>query len=167
MFHINDYVVYKKDVCKVVDIKENHFNNLNYYVLVPINDSTLKIDVPIDNRCGYLRNLITKEKILEIIKEIPNIDIIMHSDRMIETEYRTLLASNKHEDLVKIIKTTYLRNKERLDNNKKVRDKDSQYFEQAERYLYNEFSIVLGLTYEETKNYVIQNVINIIEENNS
>ena len=84
---------------------------------------------------------------------------------MIETEYRKLLNSNKHDDLIKIIKTTYLRNKERIDNNKKTRDSDNTYFAQAETYLYNEFSIVLGLTYEETKNYVVKQVTELTINN--
>lgn len=167
MFKINDYVVYKKDVCKIIDIKEKQFNNQNYFVLAPIVDNSLKIDVPVDNRCGYLRQLITKDEVEKIIKDIPNIEIIKNNDKMIETEYRNLLNSNKHRDLIKIIKTTYLRNKERLDNNKKVRDKDLQYFELAEKYLYNEFSIVLNLTYEETKNFVITKVLELVDENNS
>lgn len=167
MFKINDYVVYKKDVCKIIDVKEKQFNNQNYFVLAPIDDNSLKIDVPVDNRCGYLRELITKDEVQKIIQDIPNIEIIKNNDKMIETEYRNLLNSNKHRDLIKIIKTTYLRNKERLDSNKKVRDKDLQYFELAEKYLYNEFSIVLNLTYEETKNFVITKVLELIDENNS
>jgi len=78
---------------------------------------------------------------------------------MMEYEYKNLLSSGSHEDLVKIIKTTYLRNKERIDNKKKISDKDNRYFQLAEKYLYNEFSIVLGLTIEDTKEYVIDKVI--------
>jgi len=163
MFEINDYVVYKKDVCKIIDTKVNSINNVKYYVLIPLDDNTLKIDVPVDNKFGYLRNLISKDQVDEIIKEIPNIDIISDNNHMIEAEYRSLLATNKHENLIKIIKTTYLRNKERLDNNKKARDKDIEYFHQAEKYLYNEFSIVLGLSYDETREYVISNVLKQIQ----
>ena len=165
MFNIDDYVVYKKDVCKIIDIKENGLNNLNYYILVPISDSSLKISVPTDNKCVFLRNHITKKQLNEIIENIPNIGIIENHDRMIENEYRNLLNSNKHEDLIKIIKTTYLRNKERIDNNKKTRDSDNTYFSQAEKYLYNEFSIVLGLTYEETKDYVVKKVAELTINN--
>lgn len=51
-----------------------------------------------------------------------------------------------------------MRNKEREENKKKQSDKDHHYFELAEKYLYNEFSIVLNKTYEETKEYVINEV---------
>ena len=52
--------------------------------------------------------------------------------------------------------TTYLRNKERIESKRKVSDKDDYYFSLAERYLYNELSIALDKTYEETKKYIIE-----------
>lgn len=158
MYKVGDYVVYKREVCEVISIKEKKFMDMDYYVLVPISDNTLKIDVPVNNKMGYLRPLITKKEVEDIIKIIPNIKPIISTDRLIENEYRNLLNTNKHEDLIKIIKTTYLRNKERLDNNKKIGGKDDEYFKQAENYLYSEFSIVLGMSYDETKKYVIEKV---------
>lgn len=159
MYKNGDYIVYRKDVCKVVDIKKNHFNNLDYYILEPIDDNSLRLDVPVDNRCGYLRDLISKEDIDKIINNIPNIEIINIRDKSIENVYKNLMTSGKHEDLIKIIKTTYLRNKERIENNRKVSDKDTNYFNQAEKCLYNEFSIVLGMSYEDTKQCVIDRVL--------
>jgi len=159
MKEIGKYIVYRKDVCKIVGIKKNHINNKDYYLLVPIDDESLRMDVPIDNQFGYLRDLISKEEVEKIINRIPEIGIIESSEKMMEYEYKNLLSSGSHEDLVKIIKTTYLRNKERIDNKKKISDKDNRYFQLAEKYLYNEFSIVLGLTIEDTKEYVIDKVI--------
>lgn len=69
------------------------------------------------------------------------------------------MQSGTHEDLIKIIKTTYLRNKERTENNKKIREIDDSYFKKAEKYLYNEFSIVLNKSFEETKEYIINKVL--------
>ena len=68
------------------------------------------------------------------------------------------MTSNTHENLIKIIKTTYLRNKERIDNNKKTTDKDTYYFNLAEKYLYEEFGIVLNKTFDEVKEYIINKV---------
>ena len=41
---------------------------------------------------------------------------------------------------------------------KKIGEKDSNYFRLAEKYLYSEFSVILNLTVEETKNYIIKEV---------
>lgn len=159
MYNIGNYVVYKRDVCEVIDIKLKYFNNKDYYVLIPVIDKSLKIDVTIDNK--NIRNLVTKDEVEEIINLIPSIEPINCNERLMENEYRILLNSGKHEDLIKIIKTTYLRNHQRLNNNKKIGDKDNYYFELAEKYLYNEFSIPLDMNYEETKKYVIEKVSNL------
>lgn len=52
MRQIGDYVVYRKEVCQIVGMKEKHFKDKDYYVLVPINDTSLKIDVPVDHQLG-------------------------------------------------------------------------------------------------------------------
>jgi len=153
MYKVNDKLIYKKDVCVVEEIKEKYMRDTDYYVLSPITDSSLKIQIPTNS--SSLRNLITKEQVEEIINNIPNIEIIKSESKTLEQDYKLLMQKGTHEDLIKIIKTTYLRNKERIDNNKKTTDKDNYYFNQAELYLYNEFSVVLNLSYDETKQYVI------------
>lgn len=157
MYNVGDYIVYRKDVCKIINNK--NFNGIDYYILEPIDDNSLKVDVPVDNRCDYMRHLISKKEIDIIINNIPNIYIIDINDKSIENVYKNLMSSGKHEDLIKIIKTTYLRNQKRIESNRKVSDKDTNYFNQTEKYLYNEFSIVLGMSYEATKQYVIDIVL--------
>ena len=57
-------------------------------------------------------------------------------EKQIEQTYKELMKSGTHEDLVKIIKTTYLRNQMRILNNKKISEKDDEYFKRAEKYLW-------------------------------
>ena len=156
MYKANDLLVYKKDVCVVTEVKNKYLKDIDYYVLSPITDKSLKIQIPTTS--SAIRSLITKEQIAKIISNIPNIEVIKNDTKKLENDYKQLMQSGTHEDLIKIIKTTYLRNKERLDNNKKTTDKDNYYFNQAELYLYNEFSVVLNLTYEETKEYIFNEV---------
>ena len=160
MFKIDSYVVYRKDVCKITNIT-NKYNNL-YYELSPINDNSLKIDVLTSNN-DSIRELISKEDIYKIINSIPSIKTIDLDNKYIENEYKELLKNSTHEDLISIIKTAYLRNNERIKQNKKLSDKDKNYFEKAEEYLYNEFSIVLNMNYDDTKKFVIDKVKELIE----
>lgn len=154
MYKINDYVVYKRDVCIVKDIKDNYRNNEGYYILYPIDDDSLKIEVPISNKQGFLRNLITYDEAINLINCIPKIETISCNDKLLEAEYKNLLNSLNHKDLIKIIKTSYTKNKERIDNKKKIISRDEKYFKLAEKYLYNELSIVLNKTIEETKEFI-------------
>lgn len=120
MYKENDYLVYGKQVCRVEKIEKMKFNNEDYYILRPIKNNSLKISAPVSDKANKIRSLITKEDIETLISKIPSIEIIKIDDKFIESEYKKLLNNNTHEDLIKIIKTTYLRNKNRLDNNKKL-----------------------------------------------
>lgn len=156
MFKVNDIVVYVSDVCKVTSIN----NTTKYYTLKPIEDASLVIKIPFDN--DRIRGLISKKEVDKIIKQIPDVNLIdFKNPKMVENEYKKLLYSNDHLNLIKIIKTTHLRNKERIDNNKKKSEKDSTYFKLAEKLLYNEFAFVLNKTYDETKEYVTNEVLKI------
>ena len=156
MYKINDYIIYKREVCKVINVLPKYFKNQDYYLLSPLSDNSLTIKVPIDN--DSIRNIITKKEVNKIITEIPYISPVNTNDKNLENIYKELLTSNTHENLIKIIKTTYLRNKERIDNNKKTTDKDIYYFNLAEKYLYEEFGIVLNKTFDEVKEYIINKV---------
>lgn len=164
MFKENDYLVYRKDVCRVKEIRKNNENGIDYYILAPIDDDSLIIEVPTDNRARLIRNVISKEEAEKLISIIPKIEVLSNiDDKYIESTYKDLISNGAHEDLVKIIKTSYLRNEERKNNKKKTSKRDSKYFKQAERYLYNELSISLGKNYKETKEYVINVVKDLIK----
>ncbi len=159
MYKINDYVFYRNDVCKIKNIKENKFNGNTYYVMVPIDDDSLIIDTPIDNKLGYIRDLISREEANKLIDSIPNIKLIDDfTEKNLENIYKELLNKGSHNELIQIIKTSYVRNDERIKNKKKISDKDDKYFKLAEKYLYNELSIVFNMSFEETKNYIINRV---------
>lgn len=149
----DEYVVYKRNVCKIKEIKNIY--NEQYYVLVPIDDNTLKISVP-KNRSNLFRNVISALESEELIKKIASIEIINVPDKQLEIEYNRLLNTGRLEDLVKIIKTTYLRNEDRVLNHKKIGEKDDNYFKMAERLLYNELSISLNKTVDEVKQYIFE-----------
>lgn len=164
MYKENDYLVYKNDVCKIREIKKNKINGKEYYVLIPINDESLTIEVPIDNKLGYIRSLISKEGAEKLIKKIPQIELLSNvDDKYIEKVYKDLLYNGSLEDLVKIIKTSYIRNDNRIKNNKKTSDKDTSFFDKAEKHLYSELSIALNLNLEEVKKYIISKVQNSVE----
>ena len=150
MYQVNDFLVYGKDVCQVISVLDDE------YVLSPLKDNSLKIKTSIHS--DKIRGLISKEGILELLQRIPGIGIITSDDKFIEAEYKRCLQSGTYEDLIRIIKTTYLKNKERIDNKRKRTDRDVNYFNKAEEILYQEFSVVLGLSFDETRDYIVQEV---------
>lgn len=155
MYKINDYVIYKKDVCIIKDIRENKLNGTTYYVMTPLDDESLIIDTPTNNKLGFIRDVMTKDKALELINKIPSIEPILDiDDKKLELKYKELLNTHNYEDIIRIIKTTYLRNENRINNKRKISEKDKIYFNLAEKYLYNELSISLNMTRSEVKDYI-------------
>lgn len=154
MFKKDEYVIYKNDVCIIDDVKDGDLDN-KCYILHPLDDKSLKIKVPLDNKNGFIKTIITKSEIENLISKLNTIEPIKVNTRMLESEYHSLFASGNREDLVKIIKTTYLRNNDRKNAKKKLSEVDSTYFYKAETRLYNELAISLGKTYEEARDYFV------------
>lgn len=165
MFQVGDYIVYKRDVCLVRDFKKNHYANRDYYILSPVCDDSLTLEVPADSKNGYLRAVISKKEAEQLIDQVPIIEVVACDNRMMEHEYQKLLRSNQLEDLVKIIKTAYQRNEKRALDGKRIGEKDDTYFKNAEKYLYSELAISLGKSPEEVKQYIIDRVINLTSNN--
>ena len=158
MLKVGDYVIYQEQVCQIKEQKINEFTNLESFILVPVTDSSLKLNVPVNN--PNIKNLMTKEEIKNLIALMPSIPLIDIEDKLLENEYKRLYHSGSKEDLIKIIKTTYKRNQERLNHNKKISEKDNKYFTLAENLLYSEIATVFGISLEEAKEYILANVQN-------
>ena len=158
MLKVGDYVIYQEQVCQIKEQKINEFTNLESFILVPVTDSSLKLNVPVNN--PNIKNLMTKEEIKNLIALMPSIPLIEIEDKLLENEYKRLYHSGSKEDLIRIIKTTYKRNQDRLNNNKKISEKDNKYFTLAENLLYSEIATVFGISLEEAKEYVLTNVQN-------
>ena len=67
MYKINDLIIYKKEVCKIIEIIPNYYKNQDYYLLSQLSDNSLTIKIPINNK--EIRPLITKEEVNKIIKK--------------------------------------------------------------------------------------------------
>ena len=154
MFKVNDYCLYNYNVCKVKEIVD--INGQDYYVLVPVIDESLTVKAPITQENVNIRPLLSKKEVDNLIKRLPIIELITLRDQELVPEYKRLLNSHNREDLVKIIKTTYIRNKKRKDNGKKIGERDDIYFNLAEKSLYSELSVVLNKSFDEVKEIVVK-----------
>ncbi len=161
MYKINDYVIYKREVCIVKNLKK--INNQDYYTLENKEDSSLKISIPVSQEHQLLRSLTTFEEIsntLDHINEIAPLDI---NERNLEEQYKSLLQGSTIKDLIKIIKTAYIRNEIRKSNHKPLSDKDTNYQELAEQFLFNEIAYAMNISYDAAKELVFNKLVNIVD----
>ena len=66
-------------------------------------------------------------------------------------------AMNEYDEIswVKVIKSTYLRNKQ-----KKAKDFEKRMAKEAKEFLYGEISILLNIPYKNVEKYIIEKVRN-------
>ena len=155
MYKINDIVVYRRDVCKIIGKRRSDFTGEMSYILVPYGkqDGSVRMQVPVSNKGGHLRDVITKEEIDDLIRKAPDIETLANKSANMKSQYATLLKGDDISDLICIIKTSYGRNKARMDQHKKLASIDDEYLQKAEKYLYDEIAASLGMTYQEAKEF--------------
>jgi RNA polymerase-interacting CarD/CdnL/TRCF family regulator len=155
MYKVNDVVMYRRNVCKVVGLSETGAGGEAIYDLVPYDtqDGSVRMQVPVSNKGGHLRSLITRKEIRDLIKKTPSVQCLDSKPANMKSQYANLLKSDSLQDLICIIKTSYLRNKARADQHKKLASIDDEYLHKAEKYLYDELSVALDMTFDQSKAY--------------
>lgn len=155
MYKIGDTVVYRRNVCKVVDLIKSDTMHEDCYVLRPcmMENGSMQMQVPVSNKAGHLRDLITKEELQALIERMQDMDTLENKSANMRSQYAAIMKGDSVEDLITIIKTGYFRNALREKNHKKTASIDEEYLNKAETYLYNELSFVLHMPPEECRTY--------------
>lgn len=166
MFEVGEFVVYgSKGVCRIVDISHIDISGADkdrlYYVLSPIGDKNAKIYAPTDNPKITMRKVISKEEADKLILELPEIELLwVPDDKQREAKYKEVMRTCDYRAWVSIVKTLYLRKKERMAQGKKITALDERYMKAAENELYGELSLTLGIPREEMEDYIKDKIKN-------
>ena len=139
-------------ICEITDIVTIEVSGVEkeYYLLIPIEERTAKVYIVVNDAEHKIRLVMTKEEALELMKEIPNIEELwVENEKERERLYKEVIASCDPKRLVSIIKTLYIRRKNRTNAGKKTTVVDERYFKMAENQLHAELAFALG---EEKKN---------------
>lgn len=164
MFEVGEYVVYgSKGVCQITDITHIDISGADkdrlYYVLAPVGDANAKIYAPTDNRKITMRKVISKEEADKLISELPEIELLwVPDDKQREAKYKEVMRTCDYRAWVSIVKTLYLRKKERTAQGKKITALDERYMKAAENELYSELSLTLGIPKDQMENYIKEKI---------
>ena len=162
MFSVGENIVYgNSGVCRVESIgvldSPGMPQDKEYYTLSPIYSKGSKIFTPVDNNKIIMRAVLDRTEAQELIDNIDKIEAMWISDeKSRELEYKEAIKACNCEELVKIIKTIYLRMQDRIANGKKITASDEKYFRLAEDRLYGELAVSLDIPKEEVKEYIIE-----------
>lgn len=146
-------------ICQVVDVTTMEMDGVPkdhlYYVLRPENGNGGTIFTPVDHTKVVLRRMMTKEEVEDLLGDMPKLETLQISnEKLRENAYRECMKSCDSRELVRMIKTIYLRKKERISCGKKATATDERYLKLAEDSLYSEFSHLLGIPKNEMVDYI-------------
>lgn len=160
MFEINDYIMYgTTGVCKVLDIKNESIGGRvqkEYYVLSPIYSNNTIIKIPVDNEKIAMRNIISKEDVINLIKNMPKKELLwIKDDRQRGEQFKFMLKTGQCEELITLIKSIYQYKKEA---GIKVSKNDEEIMQIAEKLLNEEFATILNINPEDVTSYILNNI---------
>jgi len=161
MFEINDEVIYGLNgVCRIAGIGEKEICGKKKlcYSLNPVNDNKVNIIFPVDSTLARnrMRRILSKDELLEIIHSMPVADTIWVDDEIVRRrKFKEILLGNDRNALIKLIKTLYLRDKEKHQYGMKIRVSERSLMKDAERVLYEEFAYVLGIDVSQVLPFII------------
>lgn len=164
MFEIGDYVVNATNgICRIQEIVQMDLSGAkqmkNYFLLIPVEEKTAKVYIPVEIAEKRIRRVIDKDEAWQIIKKIPQIDEAwIDNEKEREKKYKEVIVSCDLERLVGIIKNMYHRRQERTAMGKKSTAVDERYFKLAEDHLYAELAFALEEDKKGMQNLIMEHI---------
>lgn len=164
MYSIGSTILYgAQGVCEIsaIEHKEIAGQKLPYYVLKPLYDHNATIFVPIQNQklVGKMRGVLSRQEVHQLIEGMPEEeDIWIDNDSQRKDCYQKMLMGSKPEDLIRLIKTLYLRQEDQREKGRRLHLADERVFRDAEKLLYDEFALVLNIEREQVVPFILKRI---------
>lgn len=165
MFEIGEYVVYgNKGVCEITNIGTIDIPGMpadrQYYTMNQLFTRSSTIFTPVDNEKSVLRKVLSKDEANKLIEGIRGYKPVwIQNDKQREQMFTDALRTADSRTLSEMIISLHQRKERRIADGKKATSTDERYFHAAEDILYGELEVALGLSREEVKNKVMNEVV--------
>lgn len=160
VFKIGDYVICgNKGVCTVENITTLDITGVDkereYYILKPLYMGGSTVYIPVDSPRESMRSVLKREEARRLIEAIPKIPLlVITNEKLTEQTYKDCIRKNSCEELVRVIKTIYLRKQKRIQAGRKITAVDAKYSHMAEDNLYGELAVALDISRKDVESYI-------------
>jgi len=164
LFDKGEYIVYgTTGVCLVKDIitmdRDDVPKDKLYYVLEPVCTTGSRIMTPVEGNKNVMRRILTKAEAYQLIDGIKKVEQLWVADeKQRELKYKEALRTCDCRQWIGIIKTLYLRKKDRMVHGKRLTEVDERYMKKAKENLYGELSIPLGIPVAEVEKFITSRI---------
>ena len=160
MYKVDDMVMYGSfGICKVTAIEKRDLTGeeQEYYILKHINSEKNIFYVPTNNDVALskMHPICSKAEVDELIPHMNSEGLIwIDNDSKRKEEYSRIIKDADKHEIIRLIKTLYLRRKELAESGKKLRSTDENYLSLAENMLFEEFAYALDIDKSEVVKYI-------------
>ena len=162
MYQSGAYVIYgSHGVCRVIgrEVQRNNRVRTEYLVLEPIEKTESRFYLPTGNPAaiGKLKLVQTPTEMQEILAspEIHNGKWIPEENQR-KQRYRELISGGDRMSLLQMLCVLYRHREEQLAAGRKIHQCDDNFLRDAEKLLCMEVSLVMGLSKEDARAYLRQ-----------
>nr|WP_106782457.1 CarD family transcriptional regulator [Lysinibacillus timonensis] len=164
MYNVGDLIIYSSHgICEIDDITEKSFFNdtKTYYVMHPLNNEKLVINIPINSDKINLTEMVDKQTALMLIStfKTPGVEWIEKSTHRAHI-YSTAIKKGDRFEIAKILNTLMTKQLEEERNGNKVSNQDLKLLTSIQNILLTELAIALDTTSEDIYN----RLVNCIQE---
>lgn len=159
-----DVVVYGvRGVCTVDDVRTENIGGeeREYYLLTPCDDKRSTIYLPTDSDRieRHVKKLLTKEEVFGLIDSLPDEEDIWIPDNRRRAEVFThIIDSGERADVIRLIRVLSTRKHTLEGSGKKLGASDRALLEQAEKVVFDELALVLGIERTKVEEFIIERV---------
>lgn len=159
MFQVQDTVFYPSGgVCVIDDIRVVPFDGLpdrNYYIIHPVERPQETFFVPVDSDKVKLRRLIDRDRALELMARVHEIEPIEETNlKLLKDRIVQSMSMYECVEWFRVIRTVHHHSAALAGRSKRVSDTERAYADTAKRYLYAELSAVLDIPLSEIENCI-------------
>ena len=145
-YNIGDYVMHESaGVCKVAAVVELALQGKGseklYYQLLPVYHTDGQIITPVEDRNHRIRPVKSPEEMKSIMDHVGDLDVVQErNERQRQEKLKEKMAEFEPSSLAGVVKTVYLRKKNRLKAGKKSMSVDDRILQQAGERLFEEMA---------------------------
>ena len=164
VYKVGDMVMYGSfGICKVTAIEKRDLTGeeQEYYILKHINSEKNIFYVPTNNDTALskMHPICSKAEVDELISHMNSEGLIwIDNDIKRKEEYSRIIKDADKYEIIRLIKTLYLRRKQLAESGKKLRSTDENYLSLAENMLFEEFAFALNIDRSEVVEYIEKHI---------
>ena len=161
VFQQGDQVVYgMHGVCNInsIEVRTVNRKKVEYYVLQPVGQSETRYYVPTNNQVAVakMRPVLNKDEFEALLHSKEILSQTWIEDENQRKQYcKTVLGSGDRAALISMIRLLYRHRIEQAETGRKFHLSDENFLRDAERLLGSELSLVLGISLDEAKLYIL------------